>query len=265
MVAQFEGEGLSNGSGELRYKKYPLPETTPEGVVGGALGLPAGWTKAAIDEAARAAGFAAADYPYYSPKNGCGPDGWRNHLVPDLSHILYGCDFSGACDGHDADYMTVGMPRERADERFRLELHAAVVRYVERTRAELAEAEQAEREIRGVGDAARRVVQVIGQTESVMGSAESNFVWRWWGWTAGTLAARREVMGVCGQGWDAVWSAGKAAVRASTLSDTQVDFMHWEADLYYEAVRRFGGGRFEVVQDSQARYEAWLREFLASH
>lgn len=217
--------------------------------------------KARIDEAARAAGFAESDYPYYSPKNGCGPDGWRNYVVPELSHVFLGCDFSGACDRHDADYMTVGVTQEAADERFRLELHAAIVRYVEETRAKLAAQEAAEKEIRSIGDAARRVVGVIEKTESVVSSTHRNFVFRWWGWAAGAVAARRDVMAVCGSGWSAAKEAGEAMIDAATVCEAQVEFMHWEADLYYEAVRRFGRGRFAAVQEEQAKYEAWVRGF----
>lgn len=229
----------------------------------GPAATPAVWAsdKARIDEAARSAGFPESDYPYYSPKNGCGPDGWRNYLVPELSHVFLGCDFSGACDRHDADYMTVGVTKEAADERFRLELHAAIVRYVEETRAKLAARAASPEEHPSIGRAARRALEVVANTESVLSATDRNFVVRWWCWAAGALSARREVMAACGSGWSAAKEAGEAWIDEATLSDAQVEFMHWEADLYFEAVRRFGGGRFSAVQEEQARYQAWVERF----
>ena len=219
--------------------------------------------KAEIDGAARAAGFPESDYPYCSMKNGCGPDGWRNHLVPDLTHLLYGCDFSGACDRHDEDYMTVGVARDEADERFRLGLHAAIVRYVEQTRSDLAQEELGPGFTGRVSGAVERVADAVEGSDAVRGSAESWFFRRWWGWAWGVVGARGAMADACGESWDAAWAAGKAVVRATTLSDAQVAFMHWEADVYYDAVRRFGGGRYEASQADQARYDAWVREFLS--
>lgn len=240
--------------------------------------------KAKIDEAARAAGFALSDYPYCTARNGCGPDGWLNWLAPDLTHILLGCDLSGACDLHDVDYMTVGLSRDAADERFKLELHAAVVRYVEATRARLA-AEEADRiarhTITSIGGAFGGVVDAVAKhgPEVVVedrggwfGWARKSWGYAWgygWGWTYGVVQSRGDALAAAGDavswGWDSAWGGTSGAVQGLMLTQAQIDFMHWEADLYYEAVRVFGAPYYEFSQAEQKRYDQWYREWSAGN
>lgn len=259
---------------------------TPEGGGGSSVDPGLRWVvfppKAEIDEAAKAAGFVASDFPYHSPLNGCGPDGWRNWLVPDWSHMLWGCDLSTACDRHDADYMTVGISQQAADDRFRQELHAAVVRYVEEAKARVA-AEQAARIARHhitslngawggiVGAVAQHAPEVVVADESGwFGWAREGWGYAWgygWGWTKGAYASRGDFANATGAAWswtwDHAWGSTTDAAQGIMLTQTQVDFMHWEADMYADTVQRFGSGFYERSQEEQKRYDEWFRVWMA--
>jgi len=59
----------------------------------------------------------------YTPKtNGCGPDDWRNKLVPDNPFWFR---FKQACDAHDICYGSCNKTQEYCDEEFRTDMRAA--------------------------------------------------------------------------------------------------------------------------------------------
>lgn len=72
-----------------------------------------GMTEENVNEAARSNGFPDAQYPFFSPPNGCG-SGSTYHLTPNGSP---NADFRPACINHDTCYMTGGT-KEECDNTF---------------------------------------------------------------------------------------------------------------------------------------------------
>ncbi|MFN9114848.1 MAG: hypothetical protein ACK5XN_32715 [Bacteroidota bacterium] len=221
------------------------------------LTLPPCVSRDQLNGAAKSAGFTDADFPFYSSTNGCGPDGWKNKIVPEKSIVLLGADFSAACNQHDRDYMTLGMSREAADARFRAALHGAVNDYLKETVTHT------------VRVAFKRVVKVeeTYQIPKQVVKTSLKKVWKKpWKLIMMPVVVTETVMEdakrIVEKEIEDFRDDVKLVTRASTLSPDQIATMHRSADLYADFVETLGESYYNGSQTKQAAFEAWSQDFV---
>jgi hypothetical protein len=220
------------------------------------------YTKQELDAAAQLNGFPDADFPFYSTVNGCGPDGWKNQLVPEKSHIWSGVEFTESCNMHDRAYMTLGKPRGEADDEFRNNLNKAVDRYlnatVEQTFERVVKRVVIDRVPRQV---TRRVVeQVKKRVKDIL---------KPWKWIEVIVEEARDIVETV---YDEVQREVEETVkdirmvpRASMLSPARIAEMKGLVEVYYLAVSKAGQPFYNGSQAKQASYEEWLADFAAKN
>jgi hypothetical protein len=231
-------------------------------VVAGPVDL-GGYTKAEVDAAARTAGFADADYPYFSGPNGCGPEGWKSRIVPERSHIITGSDFGTACNAHDRAYMTLGKTRAEADKEFRSHLRRSVGRYQVRNLFLIADhyLRPATKESKPKPD--------IKQRLRAQGDKAIRDLWRPWKWRkfADNHTEAVQTILLDEAGHQAEQALGDLGLESKTfmLKPSRTLEMFALAEIYYQAVRRSGEKHYDQSQTRQREYEAWLTEYLRTH
>ena len=226
--------------------------------------LPTGTTKTQVDAAARRDGFPEADYPFYSPVNQCGPDGWKGKLVPDSSHVLKGCgaDWAPACDQHDRDYMTVGMNRDEADQRFKKALDAAADKYIQRflddmiiiIRDVASDDKYWEKEAREIEECVKKVrPKVCFRFGVLVPCGIEDFL----------DCVKKTVMVDVEKVRRVVKQVPTLVARATTMTPESIALMKSEPVAYYEAVHLSGEEYYTKSQQKQRDYEAWLGRYLS--
>jgi hypothetical protein len=210
--------------------------------------------KAELDAAARVAGFTAADYPYYSSANGCGPDGWKNKAVPDC---IAGVSFAAACDQHDRDYMEVGFDRKAADDR----MLEAMLRAHANWLKEKVKTTVVRTGIREVPKVVTRFVDVPKNVKVLLPGILGllpKLVWK-------TVIERQEIKETILELIPYEVTEVVDVARESLLTAAQVAAQQAAINLYYMALRNIGEGFYAESQAKQASYEAWVAEYLRSH
>lgn len=217
--------------------------------------------KEEIDNAAKQADadFSDSDYPFYSTVNGCGPDGWKNKLVPEKSHIWEGVEFAPACNQHDRDYMTLGKNRDDADRDFRRALNRAVDDYLDET------VEQTfDRIVKRVviDRVPRQVTKKV--TERVKRRVKDSLKpWKWLDmWVDETRDVVETVHDEVKREVEETVKDVKHVRRASTLSPERIGEMKAMVEIYYQAVSNAGASFYAGSQAKQQKYETWVTNFL---
>lgn len=219
-------------------------------------------TKQELDTAARNSGFSEADFPFYSSVNGCGPDGWKNQLVPEKSHIWVGVEFTESCNIHDRAYMTVGKSRDEADSEFRDNLNRAVDRYLNETVE------------RTVDRVVKRIVidriprQVTKRVVDHVKRRAKNF-FKPWKWIEIIVEDARDVVETVydevQREFEEIVKDVQTVPRVSMLTPSRIAEMKGLVQIYYLAVRAAGESFYNGSQSKQASYEEWLADFVAKN
>jgi hypothetical protein len=220
-----------------------------------------GYTKAEVDLLARNHGFPEADYPFFSKPNGCGPDGWKGRLTPEQSHLLYGPNFRDACNDHDRAYMTLGQNRKQADRRFRSSLYKTIVSHQIETLLRAASEEDPPKPPSLLPRKSDLHQRLKGQAYKGLFDLLRSENW--------TQFSEKQLTAYQGILRDEVLYQTEKLLAELQLSSASLMLkpqrtveMLIVAELYYQAVRRYGNKYYEQSQKRQREYEDWLRTYL---